>query len=201
MANTRSVPTLFATREQTQGRKRQWWRLFLHRWHLQPYGCENIWVGWVIHPTHTVLFSPCNMNLSASQHAMTPPGRKRLFVKVQAHYPGTPGNKMEDHSLPIQKGAWRWQVSKSRLLYARDSGVILWSSTYPEVLRIHFRSELIHLSIFYTLRAFAGNPKRKLPMLTFGLLIGWVIQQLRQFLQKWIPSHLNHSPLQRACQS
>jgi len=51
------------------------------------------------------LFSPCDMNLSASQHAMTPPGRKRLFVKVQAHYPGTPGNKKEDHSLPIQKGA------------------------------------------------------------------------------------------------
>jgi len=58
------------------------------------------------HPTHTVLFSPCDMNLSASQHAMTPPGRKRLFVKVQAHYPGTPGNKMEDHSLPIPKGAY-----------------------------------------------------------------------------------------------
>ena len=52
------------------------------------------------------MFSPCDMNLSASQHAMTPPGRKRLFVKVQAHYPGTPGNKKEDHSLPIQKGAY-----------------------------------------------------------------------------------------------
>jgi hypothetical protein len=45
------------------------------------------------------------MNLSASQHALTPPGRERLFVKVQAHYPGTSGNKIEDHSLPIPMGA------------------------------------------------------------------------------------------------
>ena len=28
------------------------------------------------------------MNLSASQHAMTPPGRKRLFVNVQCYVPG-----------------------------------------------------------------------------------------------------------------
>ena len=58
------------------------------------------------HPTLKILFSPCDMNLSASQHAMTPPGRKRLFVKVQAHYPETPGNKKEDHSLPIPMGAY-----------------------------------------------------------------------------------------------
>jgi hypothetical protein len=51
------------------------------------------------------LFSPCDMNLSASQHFKTPQERKRLFVKVQSYNPGTPGNKKEDHSLPIQKGA------------------------------------------------------------------------------------------------
>ena len=141
---TKSVPTLFATREQTQGGKRQWWKLFLHHWHLQPYECENIRVGWDIHPTRIKLFSPCDMNLSASQHAKTPPGRKRLFVKVQSAF----WIKKEDHSLPISKGARRWQVLKSHLLYARDSDAILWSSTYPEVLRIHFRSELIHLYIF-----------------------------------------------------
>jgi len=50
------------------------------------------------------LFSPCDMNLSASQHAKTPQERKRLFVKVQSYNPGTPGNKKEDHSLLIQKG-------------------------------------------------------------------------------------------------
>lgn len=53
---------------------------------------------------------------------------------------------------------------------------------------------------FYTLRPFAGNPKRKLLTLTFGLLRGWVIQQLCQYLQKQVPFHLNHFPLQRAYQ-
>ncbi|PKO04006.1 MAG: hypothetical protein CVU41_19260 [Chloroflexi bacterium HGW-Chloroflexi-3] len=43
--------------------------------------------------------------IDVSQHAKTPPGRKRLFVKVQSYNPGIPGNKKEDHSLPIQKGA------------------------------------------------------------------------------------------------
>lgn len=54
-------------------------------------------------------FSPCNMNLSASQHTKTPPARKRLFVKVQSTIRGLPENKKEDHPLPISKGALRWQ--------------------------------------------------------------------------------------------
>ena len=111
------------------------------------------------HPTHTVLFSPCNMNLSASQHAMTPPGRKRLFVKVQAHYPGTPGNKKEDHSLPIPMGAYD---DSSRNPACFMQGIRTSSCDPPRTLKYQEFTSGLNPSIYllYTLRSFAGNQKR-----------------------------------------
>jgi hypothetical protein len=112
------------------------------------------------------------MNLSASQHAMTPPGRKRLFVKVQTHYPGTPGNKMEDHSLLIQMGAYD---DRSRNPACILQGIRTASCDPPRTLKYYQFASGLNSSItqfFYTLRAFAGNPGKLLPMLTFGFLSG-----------------------------
>jgi len=74
-------------------------------------------------------------------------GGKGCLLKCNPAIRGFP--EIKGGSLaPNTKGSLRWQFSKSSLLYARDSDVILWSSTYPEVLIIHFRYDLIHLSIF-----------------------------------------------------
>jgi len=51
------------------------------------------------------LFSPCDMNLSASQHAQTPPERKRLFVNVPFQNPVTPENKKGGSLTPNSKGS------------------------------------------------------------------------------------------------
>jgi hypothetical protein len=73
--------------------------------------------GWPVYlrkyPLQGGLFSPCNMNLSASQHAKTPQKRKRVFVKVQFPNEDVFGKTKGRITHPRKlSGALRWRLSQ-----------------------------------------------------------------------------------------
>jgi hypothetical protein len=78
------------------------------------------------------------MNQSASQHAETPPRRKRLFIKVQSTIKRRITHSQYKRELDDDR-------SRNPTCFTQGIRASSCDPPHnPEVLRIHFRSELIH---------------------------------------------------------